>query len=132
MILIDTDVAIHLRDDDRETIARIGMLSSVPALSIMSLVELENGVHTKPALSETRRSTLDAMLRNVEIVGFDRAVVSAYGAIVASVRHSRPRTIDRLIAATAIVHGMTLVTMNGADFREIPGLALEIWPAPTA
>jgi predicted nucleic acid-binding protein len=32
--------------------------------------------------------------------------------------------MDLLIAATAIEHGMTLLTLNVRDFRLVPGLSL--------
>jgi len=35
-----------------------------------------------------------------------------------------------MIAAAALVHDLTVITMNGNDFRDVPGLKLEIWPSP--
>jgi tRNA(fMet)-specific endonuclease VapC len=37
------------------------------------------------------------------------------------------RDFDRMIAAHAMSAGATLATSNIADFRDIPGLTLEIW-----
>lgn len=37
---------------------------------------------------------------------------------------------DMLIAATALAHGLILVTHNTADFSRIPGLAIEDWQVP--
>lgn len=37
---------------------------------------------------------------------------------------------DILIAATAMVHGLTLVTENVAHFQRIPGLPIASWRAP--
>jgi predicted nucleic acid-binding protein len=35
--------------------------------------------------------------------------------------------VDPLLAATAIVHGLTLVTRNERDFTHITGLAINNW-----
>jgi tRNA(fMet)-specific endonuclease VapC len=37
---------------------------------------------------------------------------------------------DLIIAATALVHGLVLVTTNTAHFRRIDGLALDCWTQP--
>ncbi len=128
--LIDTNVAIHIRDEDQQVVDRVDQLDRVPLISIMSLVELEAGVFRNPDLILVRRSVLDVMLGRVHVLDINRDIVTAYGVIVAKVGFSRARVIDRLIAATAIVNGLTLVTMNGEDFRDIAGLALLAWPAP--
>jgi len=132
MHLIDTNIAIYLRDVDPEISARIDALPTRPKLSLLSWVELEGGIHTDQDNAIRRRTNLDAMLDLLEIVPFDDAVVRAYAHIVAMCGFSRPRILDRLIAGSAIVNGLTLITINASDFREIPGLALEIWPAPSA
>ncbi len=129
-ILIDTNIAIHLRDGDPEIRQRIDELGQLLSVSMMSLVELEAGVFRFPALVRYRRSALDMLLSSVIVLQLDQAIVTAYGQIVAHAGFSRTRVIDRLIAATALVHDLTLLTINAADFRDIPGLRLESWPAP--
>jgi tRNA(fMet)-specific endonuclease VapC len=37
---------------------------------------------------------------------------------------------DTLIAAIALVHNLTLVTHNTAEFIRVPGLSLEDWQIP--
>lgn len=99
-------------------------------MSLLTLVELEGGVYSRPELAQPRRVALDALLRRLTVEAFDADVVAAYGRIVAACGFSRPRILDRLIVATAIVNDLTLITSNGGDFADIPGLKLEIWPAP--
>ena len=40
------------------------------------------------------------------------------------------RDMDLLIAATALVHNLTLVTHNVQDFTDLPGLVVDDWLAP--
>jgi tRNA(fMet)-specific endonuclease VapC len=128
--LIDTNVAIYLRDQDREIIIRLFALDDAPKLSLVSLVELEGGVVANADLATARRKNLDTLLAKVVVAQFDRAVVEAYRNIVEAVGFSRRRILDRLIAATAIANDLTLITTNGDDFRDIPDLKLEVWPIP--
>ena len=128
VILLDTSVAIQIWQQDG-TAARPMSLNDGPALSIFSWIELEGGVYTHSKHADERRRRLDVMLRGVTMLPFDTAVIRTYGMIVAALGFSRRQILDRLIAATAIVHDLTLVTLNGADFADIPDLRLEVWPA---
>ena len=125
--LIDTDIAIQLREGDRLIADRVTSLAELPKLSILSWVELEGGVYSRPELVAQRRAFVDLMLSRFQLLVFDAACAAIYRTIVERCGFSRPRTLDRMIAATAMVHDLTLATLNGADFRDIPGLQLEIW-----
>lgn len=128
--LLDTNVAILLRDADSEVDDRLSALDDVPFLSIVTQVELEGGVVAKPQLAAKRRSALDLILATFSVLPFDDACVAAYRCIVEARGHSRRKVVDRMIAATALANGLTLVTLNGRDFADIPGLTLEVWPSP--
>ena len=131
-VLIDTNIAIHLRDGDPQVAARIAGLAEPPFISIVTLVELEGGVHLKSVLAAKRRAALDILLGGVVVLPFEDADARAYALIVSTLGYSRPLILDRMIAATALVHDLLLITMNGADFRDVPGLKLEVWELPRA
>ncbi len=73
---------------------------------------------------------MQSLLRQATPIVLDDTVIGRYDGILRVTGFSRAKVFDRVIAATAIAHDLTLVTINGADFREIPGLKLEVWPAP--
>ena len=125
--LLDTCVAIDLRDDRNDTITKITTLSVRPKISAITKVELEGGVYVDPEFAVSRRRALDALLRRLPVVDFSSSMATAYGQIVSQTGFNRRKIIDRMIAATAIVHDLTLITTNGDDFRNIDGLKLEIW-----
>lgn len=126
-VLLDTSVAIDLRDDEPATVERVARLTDMPLLSIVSRVELENGIGRTSAEPTLRYMALDLMLRTFEVLHFDTDEGDAYRMIVERTGFSRPRILDRMIAATALVHGLTLVTRNPRDFADIDGLAIESW-----
>lgn len=94
---------------------------------MVSRVELEGGVHVDPSKSAVRRLRLAAMLRSLSVIPFTETSADAYRAIVEAIGYSRRKILDRMIAAQAIVHRVTLVTTNGEDFRDVPGLELLEW-----
>jgi tRNA(fMet)-specific endonuclease VapC len=124
--LLDTDVAIHLRDGDPAVTEKVSALDAV-LLSIVTRVELEGGVYRDPAYRDVRRVRLDTILAALPTLAFDDAAADAYGAIVASAGYSRRKLLDRMIAAQALVHRASLVTMNAGDYADVPGLSLLAW-----
>lgn len=127
-VMIDTNVAIYLRDGDPITAARLAELGTRLVMSIVSRVELEGG--TASSSDPRRRPLLDRMLRTIKVLPFADAEAAAYGEIVSANGYDRQRVLDRMIAAQAIVADLTLITMNGADFQAIPRLKLEVWKVP--
>jgi hypothetical protein len=103
-------------------------------LSVVTFAELRHGIERLPI--STRRRQLDEWLRNelpvrfeARIIGVDGAIADEWGRLVAR-REGRGRPIqamDALIAATAQVHGLTLVTRNTADFHPSVKSILNPW-----
>lgn len=106
-LLLDTDVFVdHLRGARR--IAAAGDI----AYSVITRAELFAGARG----AERAVRELLAPFRELPV---DRAVAERAGAIR---RETGVRTPDALIAATALVHRLTLVTRNRRDFERIPKL----------
>jgi tRNA(fMet)-specific endonuclease VapC len=125
--LIDTSVAIHVRDGDPAVNARLRSLDDTILLSIVSRVELEGGVYREPSQAAVRAARLRLMLETVPVLPFDDASADAYRDIVAAAGYSRRKILDRMIAAQAVAHKASVITMNGDDFRDVPGLVILQW-----
>lgn len=125
--VIDTNVAIAIRDGDGETIRRLSLLEGAIVMSVVTRVELEGGVYRDPANSAVRRARLDAMLSAIPTLAFDDEAASAYGAILKQAGYSRRKLLDRMIAAHALIHRARLVTTNPGDFQDVPGLEILGW-----
>lgn len=142
MFLLDTNVISELRKvragrADRNVSA---WARSVPAaslfLSVIVVQELEIGT----LLAERRNPPQGAILR----AWLDEHVLSVFAERIlpvdttvarrsAALHVPDPRPIrDGLIAATAFVHGMTVVTRNVADFAPTGVSILNPWNDPSA
>lgn len=91
---------------------------------MLTLVELESGIHGDPAHANVRRMRVDVLLRGIGALDLTFADARVYGAIVAATGFSRRKVVDRLIAAQAIARQCILVTLNPADFADVPNLKL--------
>ena len=70
--------------------------------------------------------------RDIALLSFDEACAIELGKVRGSLLRQgiRVSPVDLMIASVALVHDLTLVTHNTADFRNIPGLRLEDWLTP--
>ncbi|MEP6778658.1 MAG: PIN domain-containing protein [Gemmatimonadaceae bacterium] len=125
--VLDTNVAIHLRDGDDRITRSVAALNGAIMMSIVTRVELEGGVYREPTDAMIRRTRLDMLLSAIPTLAFDDASATMYGQIVAQAGYSRRKLLDRMIAAQAMVHRATVVTMNAGDFTDILGLDILSW-----
>jgi tRNA(fMet)-specific endonuclease VapC len=125
--LLDTNIAIHLRDRDEAVVTRFAGLEGQPMLSVITVVELEGGVWTQPERARIRRRRLDQLLADLPVLPFEMEAAAAYRRIVEVTGYSRRKVLDRMIAAQALVISATVVSTNADDFRDIPGLQLLAW-----
>lgn len=103
-------------------------------LTVITLAELRHGVDRLP--DGTRRRGLDAWLRHDlpqrfegRILSVEPRIADRWGEVMAR-RQAAGRPIgvmDAFIAATAIVHELTLVTRNTADFKSTVEQIVNPW-----
>ena len=116
-----------MREGKVAIIRRSATLREPAMLSILSAVELEGGVSVAAEGARERRVKLDAIYDAMEIRSFEWPDVLAYRKIVTRLGFSRPKIIDRMIAAQAITAGARLATLNPRDFRGIAELQIDDW-----
>jgi tRNA(fMet)-specific endonuclease VapC len=71
-----------------------------------------------------RRTRLDTVLAAIPVLAFDDLAATAYATIVTHAGYSRRKLLDPMIAAQALVHHATLVTLKANDLADVPGLRL--------
>lgn len=89
------------------------------ALSTLVLSEWLRGPRTRADLAAQ-----EALFPSEQAVEFGPAEAAAAAQLYKQVRRPRGREIDLAVAASAMVHGGAIWTLNPGDFRDIPGLRL--------
>jgi len=98
------------------------------AISIVSIAELQFGVLVAktPEAQALRLARLSAVQRRFDPLPVDEAVADSYARLAAAVvragRQPRARTMDLLIAATALAHSAVVYTRNPGDFAGLDDL----------
>jgi len=109
-LLADTDVCIdHLNGR-----ARLPGRRSLLGYSVVTRAELRAG-----AGSDKQHEAIRRLLGTMREYDVDRRIAEEAGRLR---REYGVRLPDALIAATAMVHGLTVLTRNIADFRRVSGL----------
>jgi toxin FitB len=120
--LLDTNVLSELRKGPRGHPYVTAWFAPIPDhaiyLSVLVIGEIRRGIERIRSRDPSSATTLDDWLMQVItshhgcILAVDDTVAEAWGRMTAS----RPfSTVDSLLAATAKVHGLTLVTRNVTD-----------------
>ncbi len=137
MYLLDTNVVSELRKVRAgKADAQVALWAdSVDAadlyLSVISVQELEIGVLLAERRDATQGAVLRAWLNGHVLPAFADRILSVDTAVArrsAQLHVPDPHPVrDGLIAATALVHGMTVVTRNVADFETTGVQLLNPW-----
>jgi len=105
-------------------------------LSVLTLGEIRKGVAGLP--QGKRRTHLESWLESElqarfsgRILSIDKAVADRWGLLAAGAKRAgRPLSgIDGLLAATALHHGLTIVSRNISDFANTQVPVLNPWQA---
>jgi tRNA(fMet)-specific endonuclease VapC len=129
--LLDTDIcSAHMRRPARLAHRLIQHTGQI-AISSVNLAELYAGAYKH---SQTKRllTSIADLLQEVQILNFDAACAERFGQVRGTLLQqgiSIP-TSDLMIASVALVHDLTLVTHNTADYQNIPRLHLADWLTP--
>ncbi len=131
--LLDTNILSETRKkqaDERVTSFLAATEPSTLYISVLTLGELRKGVALKKRSDKDAAKKIAAWVDGLEfsfsdrILGIDAVTASLWGELSAQ----RPRpVIDTLLAATAIVHELMLVTRNTKDVQDIDLKLLNPW-----
>lgn len=119
--LLDSNIIVYLTMNSNERVVRRAaecdegdLVTSAAAFAEVAYGSLNE---QPPAIEQLR-----AFVEEVPVLDFDFKAALAY----ASLPFKRG-SFDRLIAAHALSHGLTVVTHNEKHFADVPGLMVENW-----
>jgi len=127
MVLLDTNVVSELRRSPHENVARWASRQDDTAmLSAITIKELEYGILKLARHDPRQAAPLRDWFENGVLVTFANRIlpIDAKVAQAAAALHlpgPAPEN-DAYIAATALVHHLTVATRNVKDFAQFPGL----------
>ena len=123
MFLIDTNVVSALRRPERHLAPTLWLQQQRPSdifLSVVTIAEIERGIAQQTSRNRDFARTLVHWLERIlswfadRILPVNLPTARRWGALSASIGH---QGADLLIAATALEHGLTVVTRNVRHFQ---------------
>jgi predicted nucleic acid-binding protein len=122
MIVIDTSALIDSLCGSRRSAPRLRRLIEEGERIVMPTIVLYEWLRG-PRLGEDLLAQEELFPRD-QAIEFGAPEAAFAAELYRTLRKSRGREIDLAIAATAILRDAAIWTLNTADFKDIPGLAL--------
>jgi tRNA(fMet)-specific endonuclease VapC len=129
--LLDTNIcSAHMRRPSglaHRFLQHMGQL----AIPTVVLAELYTGAYKHPNPNRLLGLIAD-LLQELSVLDFDLACAEQFGKLRGGLLQQgiSVSTVDLMIASVALVHDLTLVTHNTADFQNVPSLRLDDWLMP--
>ncbi len=129
--LIDTNICSAYLKGDQYVWNKFLQHSGGLAISVVTVGELWTWVSRGQASLRSRQSVLE-FFDTIDVVEVNLAVAMKFGELrgVLLDQGTPMPDMDGLIAASALVGNMTLVTHNVADFANVPNLQVHDWLNP--
>lgn len=124
--LVDSDILIDALNGREDAISLLeGHSDEQLGMSIISLGEILDGAVGAPD-SEQQLFNTQGFLAPFPVIQLNAAVMLQFAQLRVALRRSGQSIpdFDLLIASTAMVHGLTIMTRNRRHFARIPGLNL--------
>ena len=123
-MLIDSDVLVWMTRGHAGAVQRLAQL--LPwQLSAVTYIELAQGCRTKTELAQIKKGLT---MSKANILPVTPSITERAMALIDNHALSNGLQLgDALIAATALEHGLTLLTGNKKHFAKLPGLELEVF-----
>ena len=119
--LLDSNIIVYLTMNSNENVTRRAgecddgdLVTSAIAYAEVAYGSLNE---QPPAIEQ-----LQAFVEEVQVLDFDYKAALAYATLP-----FKRGSFDRLIAAHALSHDLTVVTHNEKHFADVPGLRVENW-----
>lgn len=129
--LLDTDIcSVHLKGNGSLTHTFLQYMGRL-YVSVVTVGELYTWALRAKA-SPKRFQSLKDLLNDIQVLEVDETIARKFGEVRAALLDAGKPVpeMDLLIAATALVHDLTVVTHNTQDYSSIPGLSLDDWLVP--
>ncbi|MBY0522902.1 MAG: type II toxin-antitoxin system VapC family toxin [Gemmataceae bacterium] len=130
--LLDTDhLSAHLRRPSGLSHRFVQYSGRLYTPSI-ALAELFVWAYRRPDPTAALASIDTMRLHEVNVVDYDTDCAKEFGRVRMDLRRQgiEVPTVDLMIASVALVHNLTMVTHNTADYQYVPGLRLDDWLLP--
>jgi toxin FitB len=113
-MLLDSNILIYAAN---QSAPEIESLATAAENSVASVTQIE--VYGFTGLKPEEKAALDILFRRLTVHPLDAVVIER---AIALRQDSKIGLADAIIAATALVHDLKLVTRNEEDFKHVAGL----------
>jgi predicted nucleic acid-binding protein len=129
-VIVDTNVYIDAENNRLDLGSLKSLQTEVVYMAAITVSELLAGVKMAKTPDEQiqRHAFVENILNTIPVLDFDTEVARTYAELysfaLSQGQRSKLNVHDLQIAATALVHGYSILTANIDDFKNIPAIQL--------
>lgn len=99
------------------------------SISSISVLEIEYGLKLNLKRAQLINPIIEVLLSKIHVLNFEKKDAEVAGNLRAHLQKlGKPiGAYDVLIAAQAMRHGLSLITQNTKEFKQVPALVIEDW-----